>query len=331
MPSFSSTYKILQLTEDLAEDALVATFVNSTIKRYAQVDHCPARSMADNPQPHHPVLIPNFNKSSKFILQHDSVLQYLYDQERHLKTVTNRTNDETLYLHQVEAVLKVHKYFNSDPNIRAAVNPNSSNVALIVLPTGCGKSGVAVLASYILRASRALVITPSFIISKQIDDDYKNFLVGREVISVEHQYLFVPQKMLITKSSQIITEPGQLQHQLRLEVQQADLLITNAHKISDASTVKVDHIPQDCFDLVIVDEAHHYPAKTWRQLVDHFPSARKIFLTATPEHRGQPIMEEPPCYRLTLDDAVKDGIIRRVLFEQIEDGGTEEEKFKVGG
>jgi hypothetical protein len=47
------------------------------------------------------------------------------------------------------------------------------------------------------------------------------------------------------------------------------------------ATVKFDEIPA-IFDLVIVDEAHHYPADTWRLLIDHFSNAPKLFLTATP-------------------------------------------------
>ena len=184
-----------------------------------------------------------------------------------------------------------------------------------MLPTGCGKTGVAVLASYVLDATRVLVITPSLIISKQVDEAYEYFLIERGIIGKQDQHLYVPLKKLITKSEQLVThEPGQLRQTLRLEVRRADLLITNAHKISDQSAVKVTDIPDDCFDLVIVDEAHHYPARTWKRLVDHFPNSKKIFLTATPEHDGKPILQDPPCYKLSHDDAVKKGIIREVKF-----------------
>lgn len=277
-----------------------------------------------------PVIKPNYSKSSKFILQHHSVLNYLRQYERYLQSIVDKA-DEPLYTHQVKAVLRLHRYFeHSGSIIRSTVNPNNSNVALVVLPTGCGKTGVAVLASYVLNASRVLVVTPSLIISKQINEAYENFLVKRGIICEEDQHLYLPQKMLITKSEQLVTsELGQ--QTLRLEVQQADLLITNAHKIGEKSKVKVEDIPADCFDLVIVDEAHHYPAKTWKQLVDHFPNSKKIFLTATPEHDGRPILTDPPyvCYQLSHDDAVKDGVIRRVLFHELVEKQSEEEQLEV--
>ena len=121
-----------------------------------------------------PVIKPNYRKS-KFNLQHDSVLDYLRQYEAYLKTVVDRT-DETLYSHQVKAVLRLYEYFKcSGTIIRSTVNPQNSQVALVVLPTGCGKTGVAVLASYVLNASRVLVITPSLIISKQVNEAYENF------------------------------------------------------------------------------------------------------------------------------------------------------------
>ena len=51
--------------------------------------------------------------------------------------------------------------------IRSTSNPKNSQVALVVLPTGCGKTGVAVLASYVLNASRVLlvIITPQGVVT----------------------------------------------------------------------------------------------------------------------------------------------------------------------
>ncbi len=48
--------------------------------------------------------------------------------------------------------------------------------------------------------------------------------------------------------------------------------------------------PRSLFDVVIVDEAHHAPATTWRAVLDYFSSARALLLTATPRRRdGRPI------------------------------------------
>ena len=236
---------------------------------------------------------------SVFNVQNAKVVQFLEDQYRKHKN----GEDILLYPHQVEAVLRLREYFN--PRVQS--DPIASNIALVVLPTGCGKTGVAVLASFALDASRVLVITPSIIISKQIDEAYENFLIRRGVFnSQEDLRYFVPSKSAIMKTSEIHNAMW------------STLMIVNVHKIGGQSNVRIENIPNDCFDLVIVDEAHHYPAPTWKQLVDHFDKSRRLFLTATPEHRGDPVLPGVrPCYTLSRSDAIDRGVIRDVEFDEM--------------
>jgi superfamily II DNA or RNA helicase len=37
-----------------------------------------------------------------------------------------------------------------------------------------------------------------------------------------------------------------------------------------------DKPPEDLFDLIIIDEAHHAPAETWRAVLEHFKDARAL-------------------------------------------------------
>ena len=77
-------------------------------------------------------------------------------------------------------------------------------------------------------------------------------------------------------------------------------MVVNAHKIGWNSRVKIADIPKDCFHLVIVDEAHHYPAPTWKDLVDHFPNSNHQFLTATSYHKGVHILHDNSlCFSLS--------------------------------
>ena len=182
---------------------------------------------------------------SCFNTNNAAMVNFLEDEyRRHEEGLPPRSR---LYHHQIEAVRKLQEYFNPQKN------PNSSNIALVVLPTGCGKTGVAVLASYALIASRVLVITPSIIISRQIDKAYENFLLNKRVVTSAHDMQCVmPSKAVIMKSSEIHNG------------MQSTLMIVNAHKIGGQSNVRIEDIPRDHYDLVIVDEAHHYPALTWR-------------------------------------------------------------------
>jgi len=67
-----------------------------------------------------------------------------------------------------------------------------------------------------------------------------------------------------------------------------------------------------------VDEAHHYPAKTWKSIVDYFSDSRALFLTATPFNSGKPILgpsqSSYECYKKELKDALREKLIRHVEF-----------------
>ena len=247
---------------------------------------------------------------SVFNANSEDMLEFLEDEYRKVRSGEKMLSQ--LYPHQVEAVLAVREYFNPQ------INPNSSNIALVVLPTGCGKTGVAVLASYALEASRVLVITPSIIISRQIYKAYKKFIFNYDVLkeTPENRLAVLPTSSLIKKSTEI------------QEGMSSTVMVVNAHKIGGQSSVKIEDIPRDGYDLVIVDEAHHYPAPTWKLLVDHFCNSRRLFLTATPEHKGKPILPIPPCYELKRSVAVDRGIIRDVMFDETT-GGDEQFQYSV--
>jgi superfamily II DNA or RNA helicase len=46
---------------------------------------------------------------------------------------------------------------------------------------------------------------------------------------------------------------------------------------------KLDHMPPDRFELVVLDEAHHAPARSWEKVIEHFTPRLLLGVTATPE------------------------------------------------
>ena len=193
---------------------------------------------------------------------------------------------------------------------------------------------MAVLAAYFCRADRVLIITPSVTISKQTLVQFtpekredinpvqnRPFLFARNILNGEidrDPRTWAPHSLCALKSSR------ELQN-----IEQYDLIIANAHKFSDDRTpnrgINIDEINPDLFSLVIVDEAHHYPAETWRRLVFHFQDRKIIFLTATPYNAGIYILERKlPCYTYSMENAIADGIIRRTRFiDNTQDAGFE--------
>ena len=249
--------------------------------------------------------------SSAFMLRGENILDFLKSKDA----------EEHFYRHQITSVLAAKELLE---------NPLKPNVALVVLPTGCGKSGVAVLAAYALKPRRVLVITPSVKISDQIYSDFcsrkmKSFLACRGIFTPDDEEHFLPIGGLIRRSTEIE------------EKLQCHLMVLNPHKVGKMSSVPINEIPRDRYNLVIVDEAHHYPAKTWKLLVDHFSEdTKRLFLTATPTHSGTsicpfiyrirdhryPNFEPGPCFSLSRSDAVERGIIRPLYFHELKKKDT---------
>lgn len=188
-------------------------------------------------------------------------------------------------------------------------------ISLAVLPTGAGKTALAILLGYILTPRHLLILTPSQVISEQMFSEFgctqtPGFLERRGMLAAAARHDdMLPQGELISQARQLLN--------LR---QFRDLTVANAHKFGaarDDAIVDIQDINRDAFDLVIVDEAHHYPAKTWRDVVDHFQGSQIVFLTATPYHRGTFILDQNPAFTLTTQDAEASGIIRRKGFFEV--------------
>ncbi len=223
-------------------------------------------------------------------------------------TDTKPSVTNCVYQHQIKAIKKINKFFTKPEN--------KCGCTLAVLPTGCGKTGIAVLSAYVLAAKRVLVVTPSLIIKEQMEENFfceKNgYLVKRNIITDSETHV-LPPRFEIGKAKDIdkflySTNP---------------IMVVNIQKFGEKS-IDIETIPKDKFDLVIVDEAHHYPAATWTRLINRFEHAKRLFLTATPKYKGEDITYLPPgktapekmfkCYTYPKEDAIRDGVIRDVKF-----------------
>jgi superfamily II DNA or RNA helicase len=79
---------------------------------------------------------------------------------------------------------------------------------------------------------------------------------------------------------------------------------------------RLHQFPPDYFGLVVVDEAHHAPADSYRMVTDHFRPHFLLGCTATPDRLdGQGLDDlfgEKPLYVYELQQAIKDGRLVRI-------------------
>ncbi len=146
--------------------------------------------------------------------------------------------------------------------------------AVLVLPTGVGKTGLMALIPYGISQGRVLIITPQIVIKDTVVDALNpefpdNFWIKRNV--------FNRPKDLPT----LVEFEGS---KTTLEVlKAANLVILNIQKLqSRLDSSPLNFLPPDFFDMIIIDEAHHSTAKTWVEAIQHFSIAKIVKVTGTP-------------------------------------------------
>lgn len=182
-----------------------------------------------------------------------------------IKTKGFIEGNNKLRVPQIEAYLKIVSHFKNFPK----------EEALVVLPTGSGKSGLISIAPFGVCESKVLVITPGNItknsIAKNMEILEDNFWVRQEVIFDMHDLPNV-----------LSYEPDVFDSDLN----SANIIYSNIQKlVSSNKNSLINRVDKDFFDMIIVDEAHHSPADSWQDVINYFNKAKVLHVTGTP-YRG---------------------------------------------
>lgn len=189
---------------------------------------------------------------------------------------------------QIEAYLALRDYYSQQPSLPAIVE----------IPTGCGKTGIICIVPFAIAGGRVLIVAPNLTIKSTIEKALsitKNFYLKCDVFTdLNHLPTFV------------VLERGQANHE---DCLRADVIIANVQQVQGWLPL----FDSDFFDMVIVDEAHHVPADSWRKVNDAFPNAKKLYLTATPfRSDNKPIVAER-VYEYRLAQAISKGYVKNVM------------------
>ncbi len=82
---------------------------------------------------------------------------------------------------------------------------------------------------------------------------------------------------------------------------------------------RLHKIPADHFDLVVIDEAHHSSARTWREVAEHFTPKLRLGLSATPERLDGSDLSHlfsEVAFEMKLAEAVESGYLVKPLARQ---------------
>lgn len=180
-----------------------------------------------------------------------------------------------------------------------------SEPGIIVMPTGSGKTAVLMMAPFLLSAKKVLFITSNVPVRRQITKDFATLKTLKNL-------MVLPKKTTAPKVAVIKKQVKSKQEWLDV-AQNADVVIGLPHSASPA--IKgVAEPPNDLFDLILIDEAHHSPAQTWNELIAAFPRAKKILCTATPYRRDGKEVAGKIIYAFPVSEAYKDKIISHIEY-----------------
>lgn len=76
----------------------------------------------------------------------------------------------------------------------------------------------------------------------------------------------------------------------------------------------------DRFELVVIDEAHHAAAKSYRTIIDHFATAKILGVTATPDRSdgaGLRVLFDSMAYRYEIAEAIRDGWLSPITARRV--------------
>ena len=196
---------------------------------------------------------------------------------------------------QREAYAAISKHFT---------DPDKHREAGVVLPVGCGKSGLITLAPFTLKAQKVLVIAPGLRIASQLLRDFNPTEPG----------MFY-RKCAVLPGPEY-PEPAEIRGAKtnRSDLDAADVVITNIQQLQrgGAENKWLADLPKDYFDLIIFDEGHHNVAESWEVLRQKFPAARIISVSATPTRSDGRLMSGEIVYTYPIYRAVQRGFVKHI-------------------
>lgn len=211
----------------------------------------------------------------------------------------NIPNNDSLRIPQREGWVSIRNHYNANPTARFAG---------IVLPVGCGKSGLIAITPYAFDSQRTLVITPGTRIRDQLGNDMKssspdNFYQKCNILDHDAN---LPETVVVAS--------GMVNHD---DLENADIVVSNIHQIAGEENHWLDDFENDFFDLILVDEGHHNTAISWQQVFERFPDARVINFSATPARADGQLMEGEVIYSFPVVRAIQAGYVKRLTAKML--------------
>jgi excisionase family DNA binding protein len=179
----------------------------------------------------------------------------------------------------------------------------STEPAIIQLPVGCGKTGVAAILPFGLSQGRTLVIAPNTTIREGLyaDLNITNAQCFWKRTGVLNNFSAGPFAALVDGPRANMDD-----------CINSHIVVANIQQLASRTDRWLSQFPSDFFDLVIIDEGHHVAAESWQKVIRAFPSAKFVSLTATPFRADNKELLGGLVYRYPFTRAMLNGYIKHI-------------------
>lgn len=194
---------------------------------------------------------------------------------------------------QRDGYMRAHEFFSA-----------GKNKAILQIPVGCGKTGIAALLPLGLAAGRVLVIAPSLTIKDGLFD----------AMDITNRQKCFWRKAGVLKSEQMVAGPlaCTLDSGNVSVATKSHIVITNIQQLATNVDKWLTQFPDEFFEMIIVDEAHHSAAQSWQKVIDRFPRAKVVHMTATPFRSDRQQIDGELVFRYPFRSATLKGYIKRL-------------------
>lgn len=178
------------------------------------------------------------------------------------------------------------------------------NKAILQIPVGCGKTGLASLLPLGLSEGRVIVIAPNLTIKTGLYD----------AMDITNRQKCFWRKTGVLKKDEMVSGPlaCTLETGNISVATKCHIVVTNIHQLATNVDKWLTQFSDDFFDMIIIDEAHHSAAASWQKVIERFPAAKVIHLTATPFRSDHQEIDGELVYRYSFRSATLKGYIKRL-------------------
>ena len=171
---------------------------------------------------------------------------------------------------------------------------------LISVPTGVGKTAIAMAAPFLAGARRTLIVVPSQELRRQSVAEFRSQDILRRIGALE----------IDDNGRRPVVAEAAGRNDDWSRFNEVDVVVGLPASISPAY-FEASPPPSDLFDLVVVDEAHHAPSSTWLAILEYF-QGRALLLTATPHRRDKRRIPGKLVHYFPLRQALDEGLYQPV-------------------